>query len=159
MPGAPGSLTAIEDGYGYWVHTVAPAQIEFVGTWLSVGPNAPPEYPVHEGWNLIGYTHFGTPTMGPWQPVDKTVADYLGFPLMVSLESMYRYDAVHGLYVQVDETAGEPSMMQGAGYWLALAEGTEGTIDPLSLTIEDLDRVLGPRFSGAGRSLRGPPVF
>ena len=28
--------------------------------------------------------------------------------MMVSVESMYRYDAVNGLYIQVDETAGEP---------------------------------------------------
>ena len=68
MPGAPGAITDIEDGYGYWVHTVAPAQIEFVGTWLSVGPDrCRPSTRCMTGWNLIGYTHFGTPTIGPWR--------------------------------------------------------------------------------------------
>jgi hypothetical protein len=117
----------INDGNGYWVHTVAPATIEFIGTWLSIGPVAPPEYPVAEGWNLIGYTVWGRPTD---QGDDMLVSEYLGFPMMWSVESMYRYNAALGRYIQVDEMTGEDTMVQGAGYWLALAEGTEGTINP-----------------------------
>ena len=125
----PDGVIAIADGYGYWVHTVAPARIEFIGTWLTIGidPVSPPEYPVKAGWNLIGYTHWGTPTD---QGQDKRVDEYLGFPMSVSVESMYRYNARLGHYVMVDEQTGENMMVQGAGYWLALAEGTEGTINP-----------------------------
>jgi hypothetical protein len=44
---------------------------------------------------------------------------------------MYRYDAALGRYIMVDSVQGEEDfMLQGAGYWLALAEGTEGTINP-----------------------------
>jgi hypothetical protein len=132
VKGGPDGIGTIDDGKGYWVHTVAPATIEFFGTWSTIGPVSPPEYAVGEGWNLIGYTHWGLPTdNGYW----KLVSEYLGFPMMVSVESMYRYNAgptgpSSGYWISVDEMTGEQFMVQGAGYWLALAEGAEGTINP-----------------------------
>ena len=88
-----------------------------------MGPVTPPEYQVYEGWNLIGYTHWGQPT-SHWIG-DKLVADYLGMPLAPSVEALWRYDAWSETYVPMYLM---DSMVKGAGYWLATGDG--GSINP-----------------------------
>jgi hypothetical protein len=118
---APGDDGDFEHGKGYWVKMAAEDDLTFVGAWKNVGPEAPPQYGVSKGWNLIGYTHWGQPTYF----ADKSVVDYLGLPLAPAVEALWRYDAVHGYYVSMDFA---DQMVKGAGYWLAVADG--GTINP-----------------------------
>jgi len=56
-PAAPeaSDLAALEDGSGYMVKMVEDATLTVVGSNLLAGPNAPPEYDLVEGWNLMGY--------------------------------------------------------------------------------------------------------
>jgi len=112
-------------GKGYWVYAKQPAELTFIGSFTSVNPDpaAPPEYQVFEGWNLIGYTHWGQAT-AHWIG-DKTVMDYVGMSLSPSVEALWRWDAWGGQYVP---TGLMDYMVKGAGYWLALAQG--GTLNP-----------------------------
>jgi hypothetical protein len=111
-------FTTFEDGKGYWIEMKVEAPLTFVGTWLTVGPVAPPEYPVVEGWNLIGYTHWNRPTSFP----PKEAWDYLS---SVQVQQLYRYDAYSGVYVAVYNPQ---HMTLGAGYWLAT--NADGMIRP-----------------------------
>jgi len=117
----PGDKTTFNHGQGYWINMKASDSLTFVGAWKTTGPVTPPEYQVYEGWNLIGYTHWGQPT---WLG-DKVVADYLGMPLAPSVEALWRYDAWSEDYIPVGLM---DSMTKGAGYWLATGDG--GSINP-----------------------------
>jgi prepilin signal peptidase PulO-like enzyme (type II secretory pathway) len=119
----PGDDMKFKHGQGYWINMKAAATLTFVGSFKTTGPAAPPEYPVFEGWNLIGYTHWGQPT-SHWIG-DKRVVDYLGVPLTPSVEALWRYDAVSETYVPMYFM---DYMVKGFGYWLGLAQG--GTINP-----------------------------
>jgi hypothetical protein len=112
-------------GKGYWVYAKQPAALTFIGSFTSINPDpaAPPEYRVFEGWNLIGYTHWGQAT-AHWIG-DKLVGDYIGMSLSPSVEALWRWDAWSGQYIPTYLT---DYMVKGAGYWLALAQG--GTLNP-----------------------------
>jgi hypothetical protein len=129
--GAPGdTLATIEDGKGYWIEMAAKDELTFVGTW-SDGEMMPPTYPVYPDWNLIGYTHWGTPPLDDWWhswwPMwpDKTVLDYLGRPVHDTTEALWRYDAKLNVWIAM---YGWDDMVKGSGYWLAVSEA--GTINP-----------------------------
>jgi len=119
----PGDDMKFKAGQGYWINMKAADTLTFVGSFKTTGPSAPPEYPVFEGWNLIGYTHWGQPT-SHWIG-DKLVSDYLGLPLTPSVEALWRYDAMSETYVPMYFM---DYMVKGFGYWLGLAQG--GTINP-----------------------------
>jgi hypothetical protein len=119
----PGDDMTFEHGQGYWINMKAADSLTFVGAWKSMGPVTPPEYQVYEGWNLIGYTHWGEPT-SHWIG-DKLVADYLGMPLAPSVEALWLYNAWSETYVPVNLM---DTMVKGAGYWLATSDG--GNINP-----------------------------
>ena len=120
----PDGLKNVNLGQGYWIHMVAPDALTFVGTWLDLDlePATPPEFAVNQGWNLIGYSHWGTPTDAGF---DSTVQEYLGTQLSPAVESMYRWDAGMHSYLPVGLNN---KLMQGSGYWLALSQA--GTINP-----------------------------
>jgi len=120
-----GDSMKLKHGQGYWVWANQPARLVFIGSFKNIGgPNqTPPEYPVYEGWNLIGYTHWGQPA-AHWLG-DKLVADYLGIPLAPSVEALWRYDAGSEQYVSMNLM---DTMVKGAGYWLATSDG--GSINP-----------------------------
>jgi hypothetical protein len=121
----PGDDMKFKHGQGYWINMKGDGYLTFVGSFKNVGPAAPPEYPVFEGWNLIGYTHWGQPATN-WHCIgDKLVSDYLGIPLSPSVEALWRYDAFTEQYVPMNWMS---AMVKGAGYWLGLAQG--GTINP-----------------------------
>ena len=120
----PGDDMKFKDGRGYWINMKSSATLTFVGSFKELGAaGAPPEYPVFEGWNLIGYTHWGQPS-AHWLG-DKSVLDYLGIPLGPSVEALWRYDAWSEMYIPMGFAN---DMVKGFGYWLGIAQG--GTINP-----------------------------
>jgi hypothetical protein len=121
----PGDTMKFEHGKGYWVWANQPARLVLIGSFKNIGgpDQTPPEYQVFEGWNLIGYTHWGQPATH-WV-ADKLVADYLGMPLAPSVEALWRYDAWSETYVPMYLM---DTMVKGAGYWLATGDG--GSINP-----------------------------
>jgi hypothetical protein len=121
-PGAPApTLANVLDGQGYWLEMKAEDVLNFVGTWSSVGPMAPPMYAVHTGWNLIGYTQWGRPM---WLP-SKEVEDYLGPAVAPNVQAIWRWDAETTQYRQVFFNE---HLIKGAGYWLATV--ADGPIAP-----------------------------
>jgi len=110
-PSGPSSLTTMVDGQGYWIEMATEDELTVVGTW-SWAPNAPPQYSVLSGWNQIGYTHWGRPTIFP----PKTSGDYLG--PTVTPQALYLYDAPVGVFRAVYPPQ---HMTLGAGFWLASA--------------------------------------
>ena len=122
VPGGPSALTTFQAGRGYWIEMAAEDDLTVVGAWKSVGNIAPPEYSVKNAWNLIGYTHWGWPTIfGP-----KKANDYLG-SVAPTVQQMYRYDAEHETFIAVYDS--HPAYMTlGAGYWLAVS--ADGMIRP-----------------------------
>jgi len=120
-PLVPDDLDKIEDGKGYWIFMNMEDDLTVVGTWKVIGNNAPPQYPVFYGPNLIGYTHFGRPTLWP----TKVRADYLGPAVEPYTQVLYLWDAEQEVYRAV--YSGQ-HMTLGAGYWLATIQ--DGTIAP-----------------------------
>jgi len=119
--GPADTLTKIVDGQGYWIKMKANDSLTIVGTWTTLGDNAqPPEYTVRDGWNLIGYTHWGRPTV--W-PTDQ-VKDYLGAGLIDNLQALTYYDPWQNVWVKLFPDAPQPfgNMVMGKGYWLSVTE-------------------------------------
>jgi hypothetical protein len=113
------TLTKIIDGQGYWVKMKVDDSLTVVGTWTTWWPPAFPE--VVEGWNLIGYTHWGRPTI--WPP--DTVGDYLGAGLIDRLQGLFYYDPWNNVWKKLYEPH---NMVLGKGYWLCISN--RGIIDP-----------------------------
>jgi len=123
----PGDNMKLEHGKGYWINMAADGDLEFVGGFANVGPVTPPSYQFFKDWNLIGYTHWGTPSAPhPIFMGDKTVADYIGvFTNSPKLQALWRYDAGQDVYVAMNWAS---FMVKGAGYWFGVSEG--GMITP-----------------------------
>jgi len=113
-PGPLDTLTEIVDGQGYWIKMKANDTLTFVGTWTTLGNGAtPPFYGVVDGWNLIGYTHWGRPTI--WQ-TDKA-GDYLsGVPMR---QALFYYDPWTNVWVRIYDPQ---NMELGKGFWLSATE-------------------------------------
>jgi hypothetical protein len=120
VPGGPSTLTMFRDGRGYWIEMAAEDKLDFIGAWKSVGAITPPQYGVKVDWNLLGYTHWGRPTIFPPKEAD----DYLA-GVGSAATALYRYDATSETYYQV---FGSQHMTLGAGYWLASTK--DATIYP-----------------------------
>jgi hypothetical protein len=85
--------------------------LAIVGTWKTVCP----EYPLHLGWNLIGYTHWGRPTILP----TDDIGDYLGAEQIDYPEGLFYFDP----WVNVWKKLYRPdNMVSGKGYWLRAFE-------------------------------------
>jgi hypothetical protein len=109
------TLAKIVDGQGYWIKMKAPDTLNIVGTWTTLGDGeTPPAYPVYDGWNLIGYTHWGRPTI--WPP--DTFGDYPGEDL--TDRAMWHHDPCTDTWHKV--YPGQ-EMVLCWGYWLYTAEG------------------------------------
>jgi len=53
-PGAPSTLTTMQDGSGYWVYMLAPDTL-YVGGTVIAPASTPPTYQLIQGWNLLGF--------------------------------------------------------------------------------------------------------
>jgi len=114
--GAADTLDEIVDGRGYWIKMKARDVLTIYGTWTTIGDGeTPPAYSVVDGWNMIGYTHWGRPTI--W-PTDK-VSDYLGAGLIDNLQALFYYDPWTNVWVKL---YAPHNMVLGKGYWLATLE-------------------------------------
>jgi hypothetical protein len=110
------TLTKIVDGQGYWIDMAANDSLTIVGTWTTIGSGVtPPSYPVYDGWNLIGYTHWGRPTIWP----TDTVGDYLGAGLIDNLQGLFYYDPWTNVWKKLYDPQ---NMVLGKGYWLSVTE-------------------------------------
>jgi len=65
-----GSLTTMQDGYGYWVYMTKPDNLIVLGSIFAPPPATPSSYSLSVGWNLIGFKP--QPTVQ-----NETVAQYL----------------------------------------------------------------------------------
>ncbi|MGA8904864.1 MAG: PQQ-dependent sugar dehydrogenase [Candidatus Bathyarchaeia archaeon] len=52
--GNSGSLTTVQDGYGYWVYITRPSVLYVTG-YIFPATSQPPTYQLNTGWNLVGF--------------------------------------------------------------------------------------------------------
>ncbi|MCL0090769.1 hypothetical protein M1O13_02080 [Dehalococcoidia bacterium] len=106
-PAAGGTLTEMVDGKGYWIKMSAPATLTVSGFEMPLPPDVPPEYPVFEGWNLIGFRSLAPMSAG----------EYLAGVEWTKLWTFHQ-----GVWTRLGP---EDEMVPGRGYWLfATAAGT-----------------------------------
>jgi len=116
----PASGFVWDDGIGYWMNMVSPADdLVVAGQELESGAILPPSYDVYGGWNLIGFksTTAKLPT--------EYLAGIAGKYVMI-----YGYD--NGAFYAVG-SPGHAMLVPYYGYWLAVIDtkvGAEGTIYP-----------------------------
>jgi hypothetical protein len=116
------TLTKIVDGQGYWIKMKANDSLTIHGTWGYWWWRSP-EYPVYDGWNLIGYTHWGRPTICSTDEVQDYLVDYLGAgriidwgpPCLLTAGLLFDYDPSTNVWKQMDAWE---KMVLGKGYWL-----------------------------------------
>jgi uncharacterized repeat protein (TIGR01451 family) len=110
-----GDLTAMNDGWGYWMLMNAAGTLSYDGYELVAPPPAvPPSYTLVEGWNLIGFK----------STRPKPIAEYLA---AISGKYTILYGYANGNYF-IAGTAGHEYLQPGQGYWIAVIQ--PGTIYP-----------------------------
>ncbi|MCL0087397.1 hypothetical protein M1O24_01385, partial [Dehalococcoidia bacterium] len=122
--GAPDKLTEMVDGRGYWINMAAAATLTVIGTEMPAPPAPPPEYPVFEGWNHIGFSSI----------TEMTVSEYLGDGIMEIFVRMWGFDAETGWFRVIPGCPEHQYLQPGRGYWLAVSE--DGIIFPAGEILE-----------------------
>jgi len=102
------------DGKGYWINMEAAATLIVAGTEMPPPGEMPPEYPVFQGWNHIGFK-----STSPMR-----VCDYLGEDVMAIFGKMWSFDTETGW----ERVHPGDNLYPGMGYWLTVGE--DGTIFP-----------------------------
>jgi hypothetical protein len=111
-----GGLTTLEDGKAYWLRMTYPLPSCGNFTWWVWGtakpepPAAPSQYPVCEGWNMVGYTELtaGAPNLYLWN--------------WTSAPTPVVYGWTPGCWTSQGwslQTFAGGSMVPGQGYWVA----------------------------------------
>ena len=102
-----GTLTTIQDGYGYWIYMTKPDNLFVVGSDFESTPATPPSYPLSVGWNLIGFTP--EPTIQ-----SETTSSYL-ISLNGNYNRVYLYDNSLGTWTENPSSVGP-----GQAIWVYL---------------------------------------
>ena len=100
-----GTLTTIQDGYGYWIHMIKPDNLFIVGSDFALPPATPPSYPLDAGWNLVGFTP--EPTIGL-----EITSSYLS-SLAGNYNRVYLYNNHSGQW-----TENPASLLPGQAIWI-----------------------------------------
>ena len=50
-----GTLTTMQDGFGYWIYMTKPDTLFVVGSVISSPPGTPPTYSLKVGWNMVDF--------------------------------------------------------------------------------------------------------
>jgi len=64
-----GTLTAFQDGYGYWIYMSRADHLFVVGSDFAAPPATPPSYQLGVGWNPLGFTPESTVGRKPPAPI------------------------------------------------------------------------------------------
>jgi len=113
--GPADTLTEIVCGQGYWIKMKANDSLSIVGTWTTLGDNPqPPELSLHDGPNLVGYCHWGRPTIWP----TDTVEEYLQW-LGACDPALFYYDPWTNVWKKLYP---EANMILGRGFWVLVDE-------------------------------------
>ncbi len=115
IPDVAGTLTEMNDGYGYWIDMYATATLTVSGTMLPVPvegetPPAPPAYDVFVGWNLLGFK----------STTAKAENVYL-------LGIAGKYAKIYGYADGAYFDATGANLQPGSGYWIAVPGAVPGT--------------------------------
>ena len=100
-----GTLTAFQDGYGYWIYMTRADNLFVVGSDFASIPATPPSYQLSVGWNLLGFTP--EPTVGP-----EATSSYLS-SLNGNYGQIYLYDNTSSTW-----TENPSSLESGQAIWI-----------------------------------------
>ena len=122
-PEAPGNLTNMTAGYGYWVSAVDDAVISGYGNLFSE-QQTPPQRTLVAGWNLIGYYQkAGIYSFGVNYALSTLADDYCD-PKTKYWTSLVGYNNEGKNFVNVNWN---DEMNPGAGYWIFMKSSSIGT--------------------------------
>ena len=110
-----GSLTSMQDGFGYWIYMTKPDNLFVVGSVFPPLPSTPPSYTLGVGWNLVGFKP--QPAVGP-----ETVGAYLSsITEKINANSVWVYDNPSGSWIRAD-----PSYVlhPGQAFWVLVTTST-----------------------------------
>lgn len=110
-----GSLTAMQDGFGYWIYMTKPDNLFVVGSIFPLPPATLPGYTLAVGWNLVGFKP--QPAVGT-----ETVGTYLSsITGNINANSVWVYDNPSGSWIRVD-----PSYVlhPGQALWVLVTTST-----------------------------------
>jgi DNA-binding beta-propeller fold protein YncE len=100
-----GSLTTMQDGFGYWIYMTQPSNLKVLG-YVVPPVSSPPTYSLSAGWNLIGYKPEPDPT------ATETVSTYL-----TSITGSYDSNNVW-VYTSGSWARNPTSLTPGEGMWI-----------------------------------------
>ena len=107
-PGAPSSLTTMENGRAYWLMMVSPATL----TVLGVVP-LPSGTSLYGGWNMVGFTYVSTPTV---EAYFVSIYPKIVFPIYAFRNGAWAIINAGGV------------LRPGEGYWVNLSQA--GVLTP-----------------------------
>lgn len=113
-----GSLTTMQDGFGYWIDMTKLDSLFVVGTIFPLSPALPPSYPLSAGWNLIGFKPEPNVNVPP-PTTTETVATYLqSLGFSYDPNSVWLYNNTTGIWKRA---AGTDTLSPGNGLWIFLS--------------------------------------
>ncbi len=122
-PEAPGNLTNMTAGYGYWVSAVDDAVISGYGNLFSE-QQTPPQRTLVAGWNLIGYYQkAGIYSFGVNYALSTLADDYCD-PKTKYWTSLVGYNNEGKNFVNINWN---DEMNPGDGYWIFMKSSSIGT--------------------------------
>ena len=114
-----GTLTTMQDGYGYWIYMTSPDTLYVNGYVIPLPPSLPPSYSLAAGWNLLGFKP--QPTVA-----SETVSTYLSsINGEYAVNNVWLYDNPTGSWIRA---TGSTMIPVGEALWVYMT--TPATLRP-----------------------------
>jgi hypothetical protein len=115
-----GSLTTMQDGYGYWIFMTKADTLSVTGMVFTRPPALPSSYKLNAGWNLVGFKP--QPIVAP-----ETVGTYLtSISGYYSANNVWVYDNTSGAWIRGTSTTLTP----GEAMWIFVTSPSGATLRP-----------------------------
>jgi len=110
---APGDLTEMTAGYGYWINSTGSTKIKGFGSWMKRGPFVPQSRTLFPGWNLVGYYQLSG--RNPVSTLDEAFGD-------LSSCRLYKYDNENEVFLPKSHVT---EVRPGDAFWILVQEKRE----------------------------------
>ena len=116
-----GSLTTMQDGYGYWIFMTKADILSVTGMVFTLPPALPSSYKLNAGWNLVGFKP--QPIVAP-----ETVGTYLtSISGYYSANNVWVYNNTSGAWTRATSTT---TLTPGEAMWIFVTSPSGATLRP-----------------------------